>query len=339
MLRVLAVTNLYPTRHSPTSGTFIEQQIEGLRRIGVTVDILFCDRGHGGKKVYVGLRRQLHNRLGAFKPHIIHVMYGGVMARKVTTAVRHTPVIVSFCGTDLLGEPLVPIYSRLIRQYGVWASYKAARLASAIIVKAKNLQSALPSDIDASKVHVIPNGVNLDRFKPMDRERARCILGWPSDTAVVLFVTVAGHPRKRLGLAMEAFNRMNVCDFKTQFHVMQGVPHDQVPLWLNASDVLLLTSVHEGGVNIVKEAMACNLPIVSVDVGDVRERLLGVRSSMIVDEDPEMLARAMRQILCRHERSDGRSHLSDLTITKVARRLIEVYSTAIDRHCRCQPAA
>jgi glycosyltransferase involved in cell wall biosynthesis len=339
MLRVLAITNLYPTSHLPTSGTFIEQQIKGLRQVGVAVDVLFCDRIQEGQKAYFGLRRKLYDKVSDWQPHIVHVMYGGVMARKVTTAVTDRPVIVSFCGTDLLGEPLVPIYSRLIRQYGVWASYKAARLATAIIVKAKNLQNALPSDIDTSKVHVIPNGVNFDRFKPMEQEDARRILGWPRDTAVVLFGTVAGHPRKRPGLAMEAFNRMNPSEFKAEFRVMQGVPHDQVPLWLNASDVLLVTSVHEGGVNIVKEAMACNLPIVSVDVGDVRERLRGVRSSLIVDEDPDTLGRALRQIVSSRERSNGRAHLSDLTLTKVAHRLIEVYSTAIDCHRRRQSAA
>lgn len=327
-MRILAVTNLYPTPLLPYLGTFVEQQIKGLRQIGLDVDVLFINRAERGISAYLGLGRQVRDRIANFQPDIVHVMYGGVMAKQVIRAVKDRPVVVSFCGTDLLGQPLVGYLRKSFSVLNVGASYRAARRANGIVVKSKNLQNALPEDVDRSKVRIIPNGVDVERFKPMKKSEARQILGWRSEPTVVLFVTVRGHPRKRPGLAKEAVSRIRGCDRPVDFRIMQGVPHEEVPLWLNASDVLLLTSFHEGGVNVVKEAMACNLPVVSVDVGDVRERLHGVRSCAVVKADPDALARALGEVL-RVGRSNGRDHLFDLTLVAVAERLKQLYTDVL----------
>jgi teichuronic acid biosynthesis glycosyltransferase TuaC len=325
MLRVLAVTNLFPTPYSPTAGTFIERQIHGLSQIGVSVDVMLLDRIQNGRRVYFGLERMVRARVLAFKPDLVHVMYGGTMAEKVTRVITDRPVVVSFCGTDLLGEPLVGWLQQLSAGYNVWASHLAARRADGIIVKSKNLKDALPRGVEESKVRIIPNGVDIERFTPMAKSAARQELGWDQEAAVVLFVTVRGHPRKRLDLAAEAVSKIGPCGRRVELRIMQGVPHDEVPLWLNASDALILTSVHEGSVNVVKEAMACNLPIVSVDVGDVRERLNGVRLCAIVDADAHALSRALTQILLDGNRSNGREHVRSLSLTSVASRLREFY--------------
>jgi len=324
-LRVLAVTNLYPTPQMPTLGTFMEQQIKGLRQIGLDVDVMFINRAQRGVSAYLRLDRHVCDRVLSFQPDVIHVMYGGIMADRITCTVQDRPVVVSFCGTDLLGQPLVGCLRKSVSALNVWASWRAARRAEGIVVKSKNLQNALPEDVDHSKVRIIPNGVDLERFKLMKKSEARQILGWRRESAVALFVTVRGHPRKRPGLAKEAVSRIRGCDRPVDFRIMQGVPHEEVPLWLNASDVLLLTSFHEGGVNTVKEAMACNLPIVSVDVGDVRERLEGVRSCAIVKPDPDALARALGEVLRFGGRSNGRDRLSELTLVAVAERLNQLY--------------
>jgi glycosyltransferase involved in cell wall biosynthesis len=193
------------------------------------------------------------------------------------------------------------------------------------VVKSKNLAEALPGDISRSKVRIVPNGVDTERFKTMERDAARRQLGWPLESEVVLFATVRGHPRKRLGLAQQVTEKLNVNGHKVEFKIMQGVPHEQVPIWMNAADVMLLTSVHEGGVNVVKEAMACNLPIVSVDVGDVRERLNGVEPGAVVNDDPDALASALEEVLREKGRSNGRDHLSEVTLPAVSRRLKEFY--------------
>jgi len=324
MLRILAVTNLYPAPSTPVSGTFIEQQVKGLKQIGLDVDVMYVNRIHGGMKEYRNLGARVRPRIAAFQPDIVHVMYGGVMADQITRAVHDRPIVVSFCGADLLGEPLVGYVRTFISKYGVWSSYKAARRAHGIVVKSKNLYDLLPLDIDRSRVKIIPNGVDLERFKPMEKKEARRILGWPMEPAVILFATVRGHVKKRPELAQAAVARTK-CDRPVELRVMQGVPHEQVPLWLNASDALILTSINEGSVNIIKEGLACNLPIVSVDVGDVRERLNGVQLSAIAEPTPEVLGHKLSEILQHGGRSDGRSHLQDLTITAIAERIKQVY--------------
>src|ERR687884_385904 len=104
--RILAVTNMYPTPQNPTSGIFVEQQIKGLRNIGLDIDVLIVDRTSKGMGAYWGLSRQIRARVASFQPDVVHVMYGGVMADQVTSIVGHRPIVVTFHGSDLLGEHL-----------------------------------------------------------------------------------------------------------------------------------------------------------------------------------------------------------------------------------------
>src|SRR5687767_106770 len=106
MLRLLAVTNIYPYPETPESGTFVEQQIKGLKQIGLNVDVMLVDRARKGMRVYLGLGRKVRERVAEFHPDVVHVMYGGVMADEVTRSVKNRPTIISFCGSDLLGENL-----------------------------------------------------------------------------------------------------------------------------------------------------------------------------------------------------------------------------------------
>src|SRR5438132_11606244 len=119
MLRILAVTNMYPTLSDPTLGTFVERQIKGLRQIGLIVKILVIERVSKGMIGYVGIGRQIRIALTDFQADIVHSMYGGVMADLVTRAVKDRPMVVSFCGDDLLGELLSGAFRRIISKYGI----------------------------------------------------------------------------------------------------------------------------------------------------------------------------------------------------------------------------
>ena len=140
MLRILAVTNIYPTPQAPALGTFVEQQIEGIRRIGLDVDVMFLDRAQRGMGAYLGLGRQIRAEIANYRPDLVHVMYGGVMANEVTRTICDRRTVVSFCGSDLLGENLSGTVRKVISECGVLASYRAARRATKIVVKSKNLQ-------------------------------------------------------------------------------------------------------------------------------------------------------------------------------------------------------
>jgi teichuronic acid biosynthesis glycosyltransferase TuaC len=325
-MKILVVTNIYPTPDLPALGTFIEQQVKGLREIGCCVDVMLVERARKGMKAYVCLGRHLRQYLAKRQPDIVHVMYGGIMAEIVTRTVKCRPTVVSFCGSDLLGELLSGRLRRLASGLGVHASYTAGRRASGIVVKSRNLERALPRSINREKVRVIPNGVDLDLFKPLDREMCRAKLGWKSGHFHILFPTNGGDPVKRLGLAKAAVNVVSQARLNVQVHELQGISHSEVPVWLNASDVVMLTSLHEGSPNIIKEALACNLPVVSVDVGDVAERISGIIGCYLASPEPRDLAAKLLLVRSDHPRTKGRDAMQNLSLQNVALQLSDFYS-------------
>jgi len=328
-MKVLAITNTYPSPDRPYFGTFIEQQVKGLRKIGLTVDVLFADRRRDGVSVYWKLRRTVCRKIDEWSPDLVHVMYGGVMARQVTRSVASRPVIVSFCGSDLLGERLPSRLRQMMAAAGVRASRQAALRAAGVIVKSRNLFEALPQGVDSRRVRIIPNGIDLDRFKPMESQTCREKLGWDPDRFHVLFPANTGAPLKRLWLAEAAVARARENGVPAELHLLQGVPHQDVPVWMNASNVLLLTSEHEGSPNVVKEVLACDVPVVSVDVGDVSERVAGIDGCFIAAAEAVDLAGCLCRVWNGERRIQGRSRISELSLMNVAKRVSDFYAETL----------
>lgn len=325
-MKILAVTNMYPSPERPGSGVFVEQQVLGLRARGMQVRVLFVDRRSHGPLIYYRIRPMLERELTGFAPDLVHVMYGGVMAQQVTKPRGLPPVVVTFHGSDLLGENLSGRWRKVISHYGVQCSKQAACRANGIIVVARHLLSALGKGIDQRKIQVIPCGIDLRRFKPLEQNWCRERLGWQSEDFHVLFATSAGDPVKRPELARAAVALLNQKLGRVRFHVLSGTPNNEVPVWLNAADALLLTSKHEGSPTIVKEALACGLPIVSVRVGDVAERLADIEGCHLAEPEPEDLARKLELVFANRRRLDCREKLRDLSCEAVAAKLEQFYT-------------
>jgi teichuronic acid biosynthesis glycosyltransferase TuaC len=327
-MRILAVTNMYPVPNIPELGIFVEQQIVGLRRIGLEVEVMFVDRSKKGMSVYVGLESDIRANVRRFRPDVIHSMYGGVLAGQVTSAVKDRPTLVTFHGSDLLGENLSGTIRKAISRYGVWCSRKAAQRASGIIVVSKALSDALPKRMDRSKIRVIPCGIDLERFKPLDQQSCREHLGWESGRFHILFPG-SSDPVKRPALARAAAAAIENREIRAEIHYLRGVANSDVPTWLNASDVVLLTSLHEGSPTIVKEALACNVPVVSLDVGDVAERIAGIEGCYIASPDPTNIAAKLSLIYGRGRRVLGRLKVQALSLEQVANRLKDTYEEVL----------
>ena len=318
---------MYPTAAVPYAGAFVAAQVESVRAAGVDVDVFHLARPEHGRNVYRGLGERVKERVSDLEPDLVHVMYGGVMADAVTRAIRDRPVLVSFCGTDLLGGRADGILGRLAVRYGALASRRAARRAAGIIVKSRNLFTALPREVDRSRVWIVPNGVDVSRFRPLDREACRRRLGWSLDRPHVLFPAPPARPEKRFALAEASIALVNGSTPAPELHALEGVPHDDVPLWLNAADAVVLTSSHEGSPNAVKEALACNVPVVSVDVGDVRERIEGIEGCFVAAPTPEDLADKLGRAITRSEPIAGRDRMVELSLERVAARLRGIYAS------------
>lgn len=254
------------------------------------------------------------------------------MADIVTRAIVDRPTVISICGSDLLGNLYNGIFRKMASYVGIYASIRAANRANGVVVKSMNLKEALPRSVSPTKIRVIPNGVALDRFSPLDRGQCRKELGWSNYGFHILFPTNRGaDPRKRIGLALAAIDVFNKEGHKAELHQLEEVAHQDVPIWLNACDVVILTSYHEGSPNIIKEALACNVAIVSVDVGDVRERIEKVEGCYIAMATPDDLAKKLQLVYSGSRRVPGRVVMQELSIEAVARRLADFYSELIKK--------
>jgi glycosyltransferase involved in cell wall biosynthesis len=247
------------------------------------------------------------------------------------------PVVVSFMGDDLLGTPNADGRKTRLSRLVVTADRWLARGVDAVIVKSAEM-AAIVAPV---KAHVIPNGVDLEAFRPMETHKARAALGWPEGKRYVLFPSCPDRPGKRFALARDVVNRASIHVNETlELVSLWGVALDEVPLYMNASDVMLLTSLWEGSPNVVKEAMACDLPVVSVRVGDVPELLSGLDNCAICPHESESLAQSLAAVLRRHRRAEGRIALQrkELDLQSVARKILNVYEEVLTksryvRHC------
>ena len=174
---------------------------------------------------------------------------------------------------------------------------------------------------------ILPAGIELGRFRPLPRDDARRRLGWPLSERVVLF---AGNPElavKNYALAEAADSRLAERLDDVRLRVAWGNPPDEMPLFMSAADVLLLPSRSEGSPNVVKEAMAAELPVVATPVGDVDELLRGVPGSHVRPADPAALAEALSLALEHGRSPQARRAVAPLDIAAVARRTIEIYES------------
>ncbi|ELZ14353.1 glycosyl transferase group 1 [Halovivax asiaticus JCM 14624] len=243
---------------------------------------------------------------------LIHAHYG--LLGPIALAQRRCPVVLSLWGSDLNGS-IAPI-SRL-----------SARFADEVIVMSAAMDSALATD-----AHVIPDGIDLSTFRPVDRERARQRVGWTDSGSDVLFPYAKTRPVKNYPRAKRIVQRANrLADEPIRLRTISGVPHDRMPQYMAAADTLLLTSDSEGSPNAVKEAMACSLPVVSTPVGDVPQRLADVEPAVVSDDDAE-LVHGLVDVLRSGARSNGREAVSSLSIDRATDAVGQVYERALGRH-------
>jgi glycosyltransferase involved in cell wall biosynthesis len=324
--------------NSDETSSIVADQVTSLRRLGWKVVVGVVDDRTSIPGILRNVRR-LATQVAHVKPSVVHAQYGTVTAAIAHCVRGERPLIVSFTGEDLLGSTEPGVVWWLRSRMGRRISLFAARRADAITVKSQNLKTALPADL-RRKATVLPDGVDMEFFAPLDRAEARQKLGWGNDR-VVLFASSRGKRAvKNLPLAQASMNELRRQGTKARLAIISSATRQEVLWMLNAADCLLVTSHHEGSPNIVKEAMACKLPVVSVPCGDVVQRLVGLSPGRIVDYNAGELAAAMAEVLVAGSRSNGRQRLESqgLAISAISERLAAIYLglTAIrqDTHTR-----
>lgn len=326
-IRVLHVVGGYPDADRPHRQVFLKTQVVALAGTGVEVEVLSL-KGRGLLK-YASGWSQVKARLTGAQLDLLHSHY----AYCGLVCLNHgLPLVASFLGSDLAGYARRDgSYSGLSR----WAHRGLARFvatqADACIVKSQRMRDVLGMD-----VHVIPNGVDMVQFQPAPadmRARVREELSMAPDVRYVIFAADPLLPHKRFALAKAAVAEASQrVDWPLELIPVAGVPQTDVVRYMQAGDILIMTSSQEGSPNVVKEAMAVGMAIVAVDVGDTKERLEGVSGCRVTaDERPEAIGAALADVLLSDEPREGRCAIEQLSAEAMARRIRALYEGLLSK--------
>jgi len=298
---------------------FIRRQLRSLERLGVQIKWFFLRSRTSPIELWREWR-ELRKVVGEYRPDFIHAGYGTVTSG-LATLVPGVSLVVTFRGSDL--NPQLSI-GWVRRWLGFLISQWSAFCAKHVICVSEQLRSRLWCS--KSKVTVLLDGIDLDVFYPTSQIKAREALGWNQSEKIVLFCA-GNQPFTKGQPAVEsAFKLVSEKIRSARLVILDGtVPPDEIPVYLNAADCLAFASLSEGSPNIVKEALACNLPVVSVDVGDVRERLNGVNPSLVVSRDVADFASGIVSVLQDGRRSNGRQTVMPHSLQAIAIRLCTLY--------------
>ena len=300
-IRVLSVGSLGKEgRISP----FRWDQGEALKKAGVDVD--YWNVREGGFKGYIKACFALRKYLKSHGVDIIHAHYG--LSGMIAVLQRKVPVVITFHGSDVW-NPRVRFISRI-------ASYcSAANIFISDVLKKKAV------GFRKRRGHIIPCGIDLDTFYPVDKNDARVKLGWAEDGTYILFSSSFDNPIKNYSLAKKVVDQIP----GAKLIELAGYTREEVNLLMNAGDVLLITSFLESGPLVAKEAMACNLPIVSTDVGDVGEVIKGTKGCSIVDYDAFDIVKKLTPIVNDPKRTQGRDNIFKYDDTVIAKKIVLSY--------------
>ena len=311
----------WPTPERPETSIFVAQEVAFLRARGVDVDVVTYN-GERNPANYLRARRDVRRALASQRFDLVHGHFG--QSGLVLWGIDE-PYVITFHGSDLLGvigqrERNTP-RGLMLRAI----SRRTARRAAQVIVAGERLIPQLPDGID----HVlVPAGVDPVLFSPGSKVEARRELGLPDDRKLVLFSGSPGVARKRFGLAQEAVRRL--ADPLVDLITVGGVTRDVVAKYMRACDALLVTAVHESGPLTVKEALASNLPVVAVDVGDIRGRIADLPGCVLcANDDAATIASGLRETLAFDRPFEGRAAVADVLQDRLADRLVSVYEEVV----------
>lgn len=302
-MRVLVVTNLYPTEARPALGPFVRDQVEALRRRG-DVDIeLFTFPP--GLKHYAPAARELHRRYRRERFDVVHAHFG--LCAWPALAARAGPVVVTLHGNDLFH----PVSNRITRS--------ALPLVALPAAVSREFSRLVPGVGRARRVAVLPVGIDLTRFRPLPRAEARARLGLDPGRPLLLFPHDPSRPLKRFDRAVEAAAG-------TELRTLGRVDPAEVPLWVNAANAVLVPSQAEGfGLSVI-EATACDVPAFATPVGIHPVVLDGIDGALCAPWDPGVWREALAPVLAQPDpRVRGRERAELFGADRMAGRVVAAW--------------
>lgn len=317
----------------PVGGVFMHTLADAMQRCGVRVDMFYTGRLTSPLEIWRA--RSLLRELSAGFD-IVHAQYGSMCSLVASAAPG--PRLLSLRGSDWYTTAAGPLRQRAHGALANAFTRRALPRFDRVVVMSHAMADEIREHatlLPRGGVDVLPDGLDLDLFRPMDRQACRRALGMGDDTRPWVLVTTLfeDNPIKRVGLARAAFEMARAERPELVLKVTRGVPHPQMPLWVNACNAILLTSLHEGWPNAIKEALACNVPFVSTDVSDLARVSAVEPSCRTVDAQPAALARALLECLSHGGGADLRRHVRDMDVRTTALRLRDIYLDMAAKAC------
>ena len=305
---------------------FIREQVGALREQGCECEYYYV-KGKGIMgylRAIPGLRKMIRE----WKPDVVHAHYG-LSCLVANLATRRVPVASTYHGSDI-NVKSVRRFSKMAIRLSAWN----------IFVSKKNM--ALAGAVEGKKASLVPCGINIPLpWNDLQKQKVEQLTlnQWvetimPKGKKYVLFAGAFDNEVKDPELAKQAINELKNEGVKAELVELKGYNRDQVNALMYSCDAFLMTSKTEGSPQVIKEAMACGCPIVSVDVGDVKERVEGLEGCYVVESRKPMdIAEALRKAIAFDGKTNGREKIIELGLTNelVAKQIIETYEDIINK--------
>lgn len=304
-MKILVVANYNPGHFSP----FIVEQMGSLRKMGVEIETYgIVGKGLWGYlKNICGIRKKIRE----YHPDLIHAHYG--LSGLCANLQRAVPVVTTYHGSDIHCGGWILSLSRLSIRFSTYNIFVSRRLQDL-------------SGTHQSNTAIIPCGIDMETIHDMPRHEAKRLM--KRDKPFVLFSGSFTNDVKNATLAKEAMAKVD----NAELVELRGYSREEVNLLMNAADCLLMTSHREGSPQVIKEAMACGTPVVSVDVGDVKDVIGDTEGCYIAERNPDDIADKIRQALAFKGKTNGRQRIINLGLSNdlVAKRLVGIYQQVLN---------
>ena len=291
---------------------FVKEQVEALGKAGMECE-LFLVKGKGTLG-YLQQLKPLKNNIKDFNPDVIHAHFG--LCGLLANLQRKVPVVTTYHGSDINDKKNLP-FSKMAMRLSAWN----------IFVSRKTMEIAKPK----KKCTLLPCGIDFSDLQLYEKQDARKRMGL--DAAKKKYVLFAGAFDNAVKNAPLAKNTVSFLqDENVELLELKGYTREEVTLLMCAADAFLMTSFSEGSPQVIKEALACGCPIVSVDVGDVKERLESVAGCHVAKtREPKELAELLQKALAFATKTQGREKLlaDGLDNRQVAERLVGIYKNVL----------
>ncbi len=289
---------------------FVYEQIETIKqKFNIEYDT-FLIKGKGIKG-YLNSVPAMKQKIKDFSPDIVHAHFG--ISGLTANLQRKVSVITTYHGSDayLPKVRLLSIIAAVLSVFNIFVSEK------------------IRNNIRRNKQYsVIPCGINLDIFYPIEMKIARQKLNFDQGKVYVLFSSGFDNSVKNSALA---FSGINLLQMDIELIELKNKNREEVNLLLNACNLLILTSISEGSPQIIKEAMACNCPIVSTDVGDIREVISDTEGCYISLFNPDDVADKIKLAIEFNKKTNGREKIKHFDNNLIAKKIYEIYQMIVSK--------